>query len=65
MILAAALIAAIGAIAAVLGVLGILGIPSEPLISEKLTWQFWFALSGIFFLASIAISQLRRNKIED
>lgn len=49
----AAIIAALGAISAVLGVLGILQVPSEPIISDKLTWTFWLMLSAILFLASI------------
>jgi hypothetical protein len=51
--LAAAIIAVLGGVSAVLGVLGILQIPSTPIISDKLTWTFWMALSGILLLLSI------------
>ena len=60
----AVIIAALGAISAVLGVLNILQIPSQPILSDKLTWPFWMALSAILFLASI-VFLLGRKQYSD
>jgi len=62
--LTAAIIAALGGISAVLGVLNILQIPSQPILSDKLTWPFWMALSAILFLASI-VFLLGRKQYSD
>ncbi len=51
--LTAWIIAALGTISAALGVVNILDVLSEPILSDKLTWIFWFALAGILFLVAI------------
>jgi hypothetical protein len=51
----AAIVGVLGGISAILSVLGILQVPSDPIISDKLTWTFWLMLSGILFLASITL----------
>ncbi len=53
--LTAAIIAVLGGVSAILGILGILQVPSEPIISDKLTWTFWMMLSAVLFLASIVL----------
>ena len=58
--LTAAIVAVLGGVSAVLGVLGILQVPSTPIISDKLTWTFWMALSGILLLISIVCLLGRR-----
>jgi hypothetical protein len=50
----AAILGGIGALCAVMGVVVALEV-SLPL-GEQLTWMFWFVLSAILFLASIALS---------
>lgn len=52
---AAAIVAVLGVVSAVLGTLNILEIPSQPILSDKLTWPFWMALSAILFLAAIVL----------
>jgi len=63
--LTAAIIAALGGISAILGILGIIQVPSEPIISYKLTWEFWLMLSAILFLASIVFLLGRKQNYED
>ena len=63
--LTALVLGVLGGIAAVLGILGILEIPSDPLISDKLTWMFWMYLSGILLLGSIAFLLGRKQNYED
>ncbi len=48
----AAIIGAIGGLSAVIGIVTALDI--IPLIEAQLTWTFWFILSAILLLASIA-----------
>ena len=60
----AAIIGALSVITTVLGVLNIIEIPSTPILSDKLTWTFWFACSALLLLASIAISVSRKNSID-
>jgi len=48
-----AILGAIGAICAALGIVTILEVAGTPIISDKLTWQFWFIISAILFLAAI------------
>ena len=50
----AAFLGALGVIAAALGVLEILDVFSEPLISYKLTWEFWMYAAIILILGAIA-----------
>jgi hypothetical protein len=52
--IAAAIIGSIGGLSAVLGILTILEV--ELNIGDQFTWTFWFVLSAVLFLASIAIS---------
>jgi hypothetical protein len=54
--IAAAIIGAVGGISAVLGVLTILEVTPTPILSDKLTWPFWFGLAVILLLASIIFS---------
>ena len=49
-----AILAAIGVICAALGIVTILDFLDTPIISAKLTWEFWFAIAAILFLAAIA-----------
>jgi len=55
-----AILAGIGAICAVLGIVVALEVTETAIISDKLTWGFWFGLSAILFLAAIT-SLLGRN----
>ena len=55
-----AILAGIGAICAVLGIVVALEVTDTAIISDKLTWGFWFGLSAILFLAAIT-SLLGRN----
>ncbi len=49
-----AILGGIGAIAAAIGVIVILEVSDTPILSDKLTWGFWFAVSVILFLAAIS-----------
>lgn len=51
---AAAIIGAIGGLFTIAGVLTAAEV--IPLIIPQFTWVFWFSLSAIFFLASIALA---------
>lgn len=62
--LTAAIIGAIAIITTALGVLTILGIPSDPILSAKLTWNFWFGASVILLLGCIALILGRRDNVE-
>jgi len=50
----AAIIGGIGGLCAVLGI--ITAVEVIPLITPQLTWMFWFVLSAILLLGSIAIA---------
>ena len=50
----AAIIGGIGGLSAVMGIVTAAGI--VPLLGEGFTWMFWFVLSAILLLASIAFS---------
>ena len=50
----AALAGAIGGLCAVIGIVTAAGI--IPLLGTEFTWMFWFVLSAILFLASIAFA---------
>ena len=63
--LTALILGILGGIAAVLGVLNILEIPSDPLISDKLTWVFWMYASGVLLLGAIAFLLGRKQNYED
>jgi hypothetical protein len=60
----AAIIGALAVITTALGVLDILEITTTPILSDKLTWTFWFACSALLLLGSIAISVSRKNSID-
>jgi hypothetical protein len=55
-----AILGGVGAICAALGIVTILEVTDTTIISDKLTWGFWFALAAILFLAAIT-SLLGRN----
>jgi hypothetical protein len=50
----AAIIGGIGGLCAVMGI--ITAVEVIPLITSQLTWMFWFVLSAILLLGSIAIA---------
>ena len=50
----AAIIGGIGGLSAILGIITVAEV--LPPFNEQLTWMFWFVLSAILLLASIAIS---------
>jgi len=49
-----AIVGAIGGLCAVMGIVTALEI--VPLMSAQFTWMFWFVLSAIFLLGSIALT---------
>ena len=53
----AAIIGGIGGLGAVLGIITALEV--LPPMSEQFTWTFWFMLSAILLLASIALTGAR------
>ena len=50
----AAIIGGIGGLSAVMGIVTAAGI--VPLLGTQFTWMFWFVLSAILLLASIAFA---------
>jgi len=50
----AAIIGGIGGLCAVMGI--VTAVEVIPLITPQLTWMFWFVLSAILFLGSIALA---------
>ena len=50
----AAIIGAVGGLCAVMGI--ITAAEVIPLVMSQFTWMFWFVLSAILLLASIALS---------
>ncbi len=52
----------LGGLCAVMGILT--AIEAVPLIATEFTWLYWFSLSGILFLATIA-SLLTRGSSEE
>ena len=57
--LMAAIIGAIGGLCAILGIVTIAEV--VPPMAEQYTWTFWFGLSAILLLASIALLLGRRG----
>lgn len=57
-----AIIGAIGGLCAVIGIVTAAEI--VPLIGAQFTWMFWFVLSAILLLASIALSFGRGNSYD-
>jgi len=53
----AAIIGAIGGLSAIMGIVTALEV--IPLVMPELTWMFWFVLSAVLLLASIALAQGR------
>jgi hypothetical protein len=49
-----AILGGIGAICAALGIVNILEVTDTPILSDKLTWEFWFALATVLLLGAIA-----------
>ena len=52
--IAAVILGLIGGLGAVAGVLTAVGV--MPLVMPELTWMFWFVLSALFLLGSIAFA---------
>lgn len=57
MVVISGVIIILAALCAVVGILTASDVISP--FSEGLTWLFWFGLSGILFVASIALSMMR------
>ncbi len=55
--ISAAIIGAIGGLGAIMGIVTALKV--VPAVMPELTWMFWFVLSAILLLASIALAQGR------
>ena len=60
----AAIVGGIGGLCAVLGIVVATGEVDIPL-GEQYTWMFWFVLSAILLLASIALALGRGKSYED
>ena len=60
----AAILGGIGGLCAIFGIVTILDVVTIEMTAD-LTWDFWLILSGILFLASIAISVGCKNEISD
>ena len=58
----AAIIGGIGGLCAVLGIVTILEVPLY--LGDQFTWMFWFVLSAILLLASIALSVGRGGPVD-
>jgi hypothetical protein len=54
---AAIVFGALGGAAAIMGGLTVGGV--IPVLPAQFTWMFWFALSGVFLLSSIAFAVCR------
>ncbi len=52
----AAILGGIGGLSAVMGVITALGVVDPSALSPELTWGFWFSLSAILLLSSIALA---------
>jgi hypothetical protein len=63
--LTGAILAGVGAICTALGIVNILEVTDTPIISDKLTWGFWFGLAVILLLAAIAALLGRRPGVQD
>ncbi len=58
----AAIVGAIGGLCAVIGI--ITAAKVIPLISDEFTWMFWFVLSALLLLGSIALGLSRGDDLE-
>ena len=54
--LTAAILGGIGGLSAVMGIITALGVVDLGTMSPELTWGFWFSLSAILLLSSIALA---------
>lgn len=52
----AAILGGIGGLSAVMGIITALGVVDPSMLSSELTWGFWFSLSAILLLSSIALA---------
>ena len=52
----AAILGGIGGLSAVMGIITALGVVDPSMLSPELTWGFWFSLSAILLLSSIALT---------
>jgi hypothetical protein len=50
--------------AAILGILRAIDIPDTPLLNNNFTMEFWFWISALLLLGTIAMLQVRKNDIE-
>ncbi len=55
----AAILGGIGGLSAVMGIITALGVVDPSMLSPELTWGFWFSLSAILLLSSIALALAR------
>ena len=58
----AAIVGAIGGLCAVIGI--ITAAKVIPLIGDEFTWMFWFVLSALLLLGSIALGLSRGGDLE-
>ena len=58
----AAIVGAIGGLCAVIGIITAARV--IPLISDEFTWMFWFVLSALLLLGSIALGLGRGGDLE-
>jgi hypothetical protein len=63
--IAGAILAGVGGVCTALGIVNILEVTDTAIISDKLTWGFWFGLAVILFLAAITLLLGRRPGVED
>ena len=59
MVLLALIFGALGGVGAVIGILT--AVEVMPTFTDELTWMFWFVLSAILLLASIALGRSGRE----
>ena len=52
----AAILGGIGGLSAVMGIITALGVIDPAMLAPELTWGFWFSLSAILLLSSIALA---------
>ncbi len=56
MAITAAILGGVGGLSAVMGIITALGVVDPSMLSPELTWGFWFSLSAILLLSSIALA---------
>ena len=62
--LMAAIIGSIGGLCAIIGIITAVAVEALSPLGEQFTWMFWFVLSAILLLASIAFAQGRGGGYE-